>query len=451
MSKTRFWLLATMLSALALSANLGQVATGGASNSPTDEQLWRGAADRIERYRKADAVVQVTDSSGRPIANASVNVQQQRHSFLFGCNIFLWGRVGPDREERLYRDRFAEVFNYATLPFYWPSYQPRSGQPRHEQTELVAGWCREHGIATKGHPLAWNYAEPDWLPDDLDEVRRLQMARIADCVVRFKGLIECWDVVNEPTHFERKQFAQRAPKLTALWQKLGRIQFIKECFASARKANPTATLLVNDYRVDEAYAKVLEQLRDEQGRPIYDAIGIQSHMHGGTWSNRKIWEACERFARFGRPLHFTETTILSGERGWELRWHRLVDWRSTAEGEGWQAAELERFYTMVFSHPAVEALTWWDFADRRAWQGAPAGLLRRDLTPKPAYERLRNLIKGKWWTRLTVRTSSEGQATFRGFLGDYKIMVEVPGKKPMTTAVRLAKGAENRIHVVLGD
>ena len=147
---------------------------------------------------------------------------------------------------------------------------------------------------------------------------------------------------------------------------------------------------------------------DENGKPLYDVIGIQSHQHGGVWSNRKIWETCERFARFGVPLHFTETTILSGKPGWELA-ERGEDWSSTPEGEATQAREVERFYTMLYSHPAVEAITWWDFSDRAAWQRAPAGFLRRDMSPKPAYEALHRLVKDKWWTRTTVRTDDQGK------------------------------------------
>lgn len=32
------------------------------------------------------------------------------------------------------------------------------------------------------------------------------MVRIEDCVGRFKGLIDIWDVVNEATAYERDEF-----------------------------------------------------------------------------------------------------------------------------------------------------------------------------------------------------------------------------------------------------
>jgi len=409
----------------------------------SEDELLAGAEARIEKHRKADATVSVVDASGKPVPGARVAVEQTRHAFLFGSNIFNWGRL-PDAElEAAYRKRFADLLNYATLPFYWANYEPRRGEPEHARTAKVARWCKEQGIATKGHPLAWNSADPRWLPDDLEEIRRLQMARIEDCVSHFRGLIDRWDVVNEATHFDREEFVRRrAPKHSAMWQKVGQMEFTRQCFAHARKAGPHATLLINDYRTDPAYERVIEQLVDEEGRPMYDVIGIQSHMHGGAWPTRKIWEVCERFARFGVPLHFTETTILSGERNWQKP--RGAPWPSTPEGEAYQAEHVVRFYTMLFSHPAVEAITWWDFADLHSWKGAPAGFLRKDMSPKPAYDELMKLIKGKWWTKTALESAADGTAEFRGFLGDYQVTVTADGGKTAKKTFTLRKDDENR-------
>ncbi len=183
------------------------------------------------------------------------------------------------------------------------------------------------------------------MPEDPQEVFRLQLARIDDCVRRFRGLIDLWDVVNEATHFDRDEFRKRAPKMTAMWETVGQIEFTRACFRKAREANPDAVLIINDYRTDRAYERLIEQLVSEEGKRLYDVIGIQSHMHGGVWPTEQIWDVCERFARFGVPLHFTETTILSGPPGW----FRGKPWVSTPEGEERQAREVERFYTVLFS------------------------------------------------------------------------------------------------------
>ena len=418
-----------------------------AADEPTGAELLAGADARIERHRKADVTISVVDSSGNPVPGAKIDVAQTRHAFLFGSNIFKWGNVPDPKAQAEYRDRFAQLLNYATLPFYWPSYEPRQGEPAHEKTEAAARWCKDNGIITKGHPLAWNYSDPRWLPDDPQEIRRLQMARIDDCVSHFQGLIDRWDVVNEATHFDRKEFAeQRAPKHTAMWAKVGQMEFTRECFVHARKAHREAILLINDYRTDPAYERVIEQLVDDNGKRMYDVIGIQSHMHGGAWPTEKIWEVCQRFSRFGVPLHFTETTILSGKRTWQQ--DRGVDWASTPEGEAYQAEHVGRLYTMLFSHPAVEAITWWDFSDLHSWKRAPAGFIRKDMSPKPAYNELMKLVKGKWWTETELESDAHGKAAFRGFLGDYDLTVTLD-EKQVSVPIALVKDDPNQFVVAM--
>jgi GH35 family endo-1,4-beta-xylanase len=294
--------------------------------------------------------------------------------------------------------------------------------------------------------------DPRWLPKEPDEAMQFQLKRIGSCVQRFKNDIDIWDVVNEATHYDRDQIKKQAPILTEAIRKKGVRAYVRESFKAARQANPKATLLINDYRTDPDYAeKVISELRDENNRPMYDVIGIQSHMHGGCWPVKKTWEVCERFAKFGKPLHFTETTLVSGEQGWELNKERKdpnFRWVSTPEGEKRQAEQVAEFYRILFSHPAVEAITWWDFTDQNAWQQAPAGLIREDMTPKPAYNELERLIKGQWWTQAETTTDAEGAARFRGFLGQYEVSTIVDGKK-LTGTFRLDKTAGETMGVQL--
>ena len=53
------------------------------------EHALEGAADRIEKHRKADAVLNILAADGKQIkAGSTVKIEQKRHKFLFGCNIF---------------------------------------------------------------------------------------------------------------------------------------------------------------------------------------------------------------------------------------------------------------------------------------------------------------------------------------------------------------------------
>jgi len=401
------------------------------------------AEARIEKHRKGDAVLKLTGPDGKPLRNGmTVKIEQKRHKFLFGCNIFKLNRCRTPEDNAAYGKRFAALLNFATLPFYWWNYERRQGQPDDERTDEIVRWCKAHNITTKGHPLAWNYVDPRWLPKNPDEAMQLQLKRITRCVQKFKGDIDIWDVVNEATHYDRDQIKKQAPILTEAIRKMGVGNYVRESFKAARQANPKAILLINDYRTDQDYdVKVISELVDENNRPLYDVIGIQSHMHGRYWGAQRAWEVCERFAKFGKPLHFTETTVVSGPRTQQ-------GWLTTPEGEKKQAEQVSEFYRVLFSHPAVEAITWWDFTDQNAWQRAPAGLIREDMSPKPAYEELERLIKGKWWTRTETKTKTGDSAQFRGFLGEYEVSTQVDGKK-LTGTFQLDKTEKQIIDIRL--
>ena len=191
---------------------------------------------------------------------------------------------------------------------------------------------------------------------------------------------------------------------------------------------------------------MLQNILRQKGK--FDAIGIESHMHRGNWPLYQVWDICDRFADFNVPIHFTEVTVLSGAYNTGVGTAVPAQWPSTAEGEAAQADYVEKFYTLLFSHPSVQAITWWDFSDLGAWQGAPAGLLRADMTKKPAYNKLLKLIRSDWWSYGNVYTNDNGGAVFRGFYGNYKLTVEKEGKT-VEASIHAAKGLDNKIKIQL--
>ncbi len=415
-----------------------------------ERQLLDGADARILQHRTSEVTLRLSGPDGAIGAGAKAEVRQVAHRFLFGSNIFALGRLRTPEHNAAYEKHFAELLNYATLPFYWWAYEAKEGQPDYKRTRQLLAFCRDHRITPKGHPLAWNYVDPKWLPEDPRRAIDLQLERIERDAREFAGQINLWDVVNEATEYDREMCRKASPTLTAAIEKIGVPAYVRRAFEAAHKGSPKATRIINDYITDPRYAeKVIKPLVDEQGRPLYEVIGIQSHQHGGAWPVAKIWEVCERHAAFKRPLHFTETTFVSGEQGWDLPAQRKgFKWVSTPEGEQRQARDVERFYTMLFSHPTVEAITWWDFSDQGSWQGAPAGFLRDDMTPKPAYERLKALIKGKWWTSLDQDVAEGGTLKLRCFHGTYEVTVR-RGEAVLKGTFEVAPGGPTEIKVSL--
>lgn len=407
-----------------------------ANAGPTDDEILADAKERIAQHRQGDGVITVRGADGKPVPGATVKIEQLRHDFFFGCNAFMVGRIKEPALEAEYRRRFAALLNYATLGFYWNAYESQRGQPNYDYTDKVIEWCRAQNITCKGHPLAWDHpaSSPKWLTDDLAEVERLSTARVREIITRFKGRIDIWDVVNEPADLKRFKNPMNA------WaQKLGAAPYVRLHLEVARKANPQATLLVNDYRVDPPFYKILDELR-AGGKLLFDAVGIQSHMHGGGWPLRKVWEVCDRYAKLGVPLHFTETTVVSGPRlGPGENWGA-----TTPELEARQADYVTKFYTTLFAHPATQALTWWDFADAGAWQGAAAGFLRKDMSAKPVYDRLHALIKGEWWTKTEGRTNASGEFSTRAFFGTHRLSAQLPDGRALTRDVDWSRENANR-------
>ena len=387
-------------------------------------------------HRTARATVTVTGPDGRPLADTEVTVAQRRHAFTFGnigfdfvalandevatgANVFGGARGNLEHLAELWLD----VFNTATLPFYWRGFEPERGHPDTARLLRTAHWFRERGVAVKGHPLVWHTLAPQWLlplPDD--EVEATVRARVAREVSDFAGAIDTWDAINEVVILP--VFTAEENAITRLAQRDGRIAMVKLAFETARAANPAVTLLLNDFDLSERYERLVEEVL-AAGVQI-DALGLQSHMHQGYWGEEKTLGIVERFARFGLPLHWTETTLVSGHvmppEIDDLNDYQIPSWPSTPDGEARQADELVRHYRALVGHPAVQAITYWGITDDGAWLGAPAGLVRADGTPKPAYDELRRLVKDEWWLApTTVRTDAAGRFTLDAFLGDYTV------------------------------
>ncbi len=375
---------------------------------------------RIDILRKGGVVVEVTDA-GRPVPGARVEIRQTRHAFLFGANIFGLRPDDTSPGQTAYQERFKGLLNYATLPFYWGAYERERGQPDAGRLRAMAEWCRANRIEVKGHPVLWHEVFPSWLKGD-EPMEPLVRKRVAETVGLFKGLVDRWDVVNE---------SLVAPDFENAWglfvKATGPTETVDRALHLAAEANPRGFFLVNDFKLEPEYEKELAELKERKAP--FGAVGVQSHMHAGEWTLERAWEVCETYGRLGLPLHFTETTVLSGPKELPMTdFHsQRGNWRTTVEDEALQADYVERFYTLLFAHPAVEAITWWDLSDEGAWMRAPAGLLRNDMSPKPAYERLLAKIKGEWWTsRAEATTGADGRATLRGFKGAYSATVTFP-------------------------
>ncbi|MGC3994982.1 MAG: endo-1,4-beta-xylanase [Propionicimonas sp.] len=385
--------------------------------------------DTTSAHRLGSAVLTVTAADGAPVADTEVEVAQLRHAFAFGNIGFdlidLANGRGADGDAAL-ADRWLELFNTATLPFYWGTFEPEEGATRTGDLLATAAWFADRGVRLKGHPLVWHTVQPRWLLGRPSaEVEPLLRERIRREVTAFREYVGAWDAINEVVIMP--VFTAEENAITPLARSKGRIATVRLAFEEARAADPSATLLINDFDLSSAYERLIEGLL-EAGVGI-DAIGLQTHMHQGYRGEEQVQEVVERFSRFGLPLHFTETSLVSGHLMppdiVDLNDYVVESWPSTPDGEVRQADELVRHYRCLVAQPSVEAITYWGITDAGAWLAAPIGLVRADGSPKPSFAALRDLIKGEWWLPPTrLRTDAAGQVGVRGFAGDYEATLD---------------------------
>lgn len=332
-----------------------------------------------------------------------------RPGFLFGCNGFGLAAGYPEA-----LNQFQALFNYTTLPIYEGWVEPEKGHPNYTAFEAALNTLIGTTILPKGHPCIWLEPEntPKWLQNiPYDETKQYCLAHVRQAISRYRHRVHIWDVVNE---------AHVQPEVNRGMAGFTREQLVDltvTALETAHDADPTCFRCINntgtwaDYYMGEHPAgspwqrrpgpwqqspyDYLAMLRDAKAQ--YEVIGLQ-YYHSGR--DMLEWERdLDTFHDFGKAIHITEIGFPSslapfpgqekyaywggGEGGEKMAWH--VDFTETI-----QADYIASLYTIAYSKPYVEAITYWDFDGV-----GHDGFIREDGTPKESYYRLQNLI-AKW-------------------------------------------------------
>lgn len=407
--------------------------SGGTYAGREKDAPWRQAARaRIEKHRKGDLVIRVTDAGGKPIRGAQINVAMTRHQYPFGAcvneSFFADSENTPDGQK--YRDAIKKYFNHAVLEGGHKMRGWASANQRAKTVKTVSG-LRDLGLTVRGHTLVW----PGWgnLPDSLkkqyDDTKAAQGEEAAKAFLRtrvrdhvteivgaFKGQLTDWDVINETKTNH------------ALMDILGE-DIMVEWFQVARAVEPTIPLYLNDFKLltgehlpnFERHVKLLL----DKGAPL---TGLGEQGHGSALPIEQILANLDRLAKFNLPIKITEFDTVTPD-------------------EQLQADYTRDFLTAAFSHPSTAGFIMWGFWDGRHWLG-DAPMFYPDWSLKPSGQAWIDLVHKEWWTRASGTADARGHYQTRGFLGDYDITVTHNGKT-QTIKTQLPKNGKT-LTVVLG-
>lgn len=231
--------------------------------------------------------------------------------------------------------------------------------------DLIARFASDHCLGLRGHPLIWHGAMPSWAEQEIlaGGAQRHLEAHIRVTVGRYKSQITSWDVVNEAIRPE--DGIDGGLRNTPWYRALG-ADYIANAFHLARRMDPNARLVYNDYNMEyepqkaQSILALVLSLRDK-GVPI-DAVGLQSHL----WATKRplrtdaLKNFCRTLVRNGVDVLITELDV------------RETDFNLTAaQRDKNSAAVVKTYLETVFAEVIPKELTLWGLSDRYSWLKKP--------------------------------------------------------------------------------
>ena len=404
---------------------------------------WKAEADqRIDRFRKRDISLTVTDADGNPVAGLPIRFGLKRHAFPFGA-VTTWGfGAGPNGDlskQYLLKYMNAAGFGMGMKPTQCESLADNDGRPyRFRQiAEQDLAWLSEHDFYVRGHTLVWDgqrFLHPNLKAIAADEsltdyekgteIADRMLKRIHHAIDKWD--VAAWDVVNEPrvNHLVDEMLPRRDTMVEA---------FREADEARRAHGRDHVRLYYNENQIfswsrwgsyesnRDVYRRRIDDLI-EAGAPI-DGIGFQYRFKEPA-SPEVVWDRMADFASYGLPYQATEFELVEAARqphAWTDRERKQM----TAE-----------MITIFFSHPLAQGLWHWAYNDRdpsveagpRAERRAP--LISWEGEPTAEFEQWIKMMEVDFKTDATLITDEDGQAKVRGFKGTYLVTI---GTAPRAT------------------
>ena len=396
------------------------------SQAEKKDVLMKKIKEQTEKIRMGKLEIIVVDREGRPVKDAGINVDQQRHDFLFGTALPT-GMLKFEKETReKYLGILKENFNSAVHEnaLKWYGIEKEKDKLNYEDADEILSWCEKNNIIMRGHCIFWEVEQyvQKWIKNlNKEELKQAVIKRSAGLLERYKGRICEYDVDNEMMHgsFYKDRLGE------GIW---------KEMFELAHKSDPNAVLYVNDYDImknkdiEDKYAAHIQHLMD-MGAPV-GGIGIQGHFSGAI-NPFLVERSLDVLSKFNLPIKITEFDIDSTNE------------RVKAEG-------LETLYRICFAYQQVKGILMWGFWEGAHWR-PKAAIYKKDFTPTPAAKMYRKLVYDEWWTKEKGKTDNKGYYSCHAYYGDQMITVTMPDGKTLTQKVFFKSEEKNKKVIIASD
>jgi endo-1,4-beta-xylanase len=232
----------------------------------------------------------------------------EKHCSIVTLNPFYWGQIHP------------EVPFY---PFHWGGLHPEEGVYYFDRADELMEYVSGLNLKVHGHPLLFGSLDPEWIfrdgdrPISRDKLIERMKDHIHTVVGRYKGRINYWDVVNEPTADPFFNINMEASAITDIykkvpWYKIIGEEYVEMALRFAHEADPDAKLFVNENNIfgpasnlkRRNFIKIIKNLLDK-GAPLH-GVGLQGHFASDYPPLGDICETIKIFSDMGLEVHITE-------------------------------------------------------------------------------------------------------------------------------------------------
>lgn len=253
-------------------------------------------------------------------------------------------------------------------------------------------FCIKNKMYMHGHTLVWHKQLPDWILNykgTKKDWEDLLKNHIQTIVLRYKGKVRGWDVVNEA-------FEEDGSLRKTIWLENIGESYIEKAFIYAHNADPEALLFYNDFNLESnamKREKVIQFLNTAKNRgTTIHGIGLQMHIFHVYPSELMIKEAFEEVVSNNYKVHISEMDVSINPLSVDI----VPDSTLLAQ----QAKQYEtviRLYSQL-SDERKYGCTLWGVSDNYSW--IPATLYREDYpllfdsvyNKKPAFYTFKNTL-----------------------------------------------------------
>lgn len=329
--------------------------------------------------------ISATQLSSIPVPDPFVRVTTRRQAALSAA------LLRPDTLA-YYAARAGILFG-SIWPSVWPGRAPIS-QIENRELSLVYPWglglnhtrqsmtgfdftlgdqqialAKDDSLAVAGGYLVVHDEQPSWITSSTNRASALRELQrdVTTPMQHYAGQLDHWIVVNEAINIsDGNPYGLR----NCIWRttiggdlKTGS-DYVTQAFTAARSADATATLVYNDYGIEDAdslsiekRASVLALVRTLKGAGLVDALGIQGHLQLSTAFDPSVFRSfLDSVYAMGLGIIITELDV-----------NDQAAPSAFSARDAMVAAKVAAFLAVVLAHPGVTLVSVWGLSDKYSW------------------------------------------------------------------------------------